>query len=392
MAFVALTVFWIAVAIVLYTYIGYPVLLFVCYGFVQVKRDLQYLRTRGERRRRDLSDEQLPTVTMLFAAYNEEEHLAEKLQNTLALDYPSDKLQVVIVSDGSSDQTNAILSSVTDSRFDILIRNDRGGKCAALALAVERARHSIFVLSDASTMFAPDALRKLVRHFGDPAIGAVCGSLSFGYNAESGQTEGVYWKYETVLRLMEARLGATLTPSGAIYAVRGEAYVAPTSDVLVDDIVTLMRVRDAGYEVHYDPEAKAIDFPAASVAGEFRRRVRISTGSFRALPSLLRLKQSGFTPFAFFSLKLLRWFLPVFLTIAFASNLFLLHEPVYLAMFLAQIAVLLWAAIGYAFRDSLKRVRFSLLGYFVVAMNLAFLVGLLRSVARRREASWQRAN
>jgi cellulose synthase/poly-beta-1,6-N-acetylglucosamine synthase-like glycosyltransferase len=261
-----------------------------------------------------------------------------------------------------------------------------------LALAVERAKHSIFVLSDASTIFAPDALRKLVRHFEDPAVGAVCGSLSFGYNAESGQTEGVYWNYETILRLMEARLGATLTPSGAIYAVRGEEYVSPSPDVLVDDILTLMRVRDAGYKVHYDPEAKAIDFPAASVAGEFRRRVRISTGSFRVLPSLLRMKQSGFTPFAFFSHKLLRWFLPVFLGAAFISNFFLLHKPMYVALLLTQSAVLLWAAIGFAFRSSLKRVRFSLLGYFLVAMNLAFLIGMLRSIAGRREASWQRVH
>lgn len=388
----ALIVFWTAVAIVLYTYVGYPVVLFVCYGLVQVKRDLRYLRTRGERRRRELPDDRLPTVTMLFAAYNEEEHLAEKLKNTLELDYPADKLQVVIVSDGSSDRTNAILQSVNDPRFDIVMREDRAGKCAALAVAVERARHNILVLSDASTVFAPDALRKLVRHFDDPTIGAVCGSLSFGYNAESGQTEGLYWKYETILRLMEARLGATLTPSGAIYAVRGEAYVAPSPDVLVDDILTLMRVRDAGYRVHYDPEAKAIDFPAVSVAGEFRRRVRISTGSFRVLPSLVRMKQSAFTAFAFFSHKLLRWFLPVFLALAFVSNLLLVQQRLYMGLLVAQLAVLMWAGIGFAFRNSLKRVRFSLLGYFIVAMNLAFLIGLLRSFAGRREASWQRVH
>ena len=112
---------------------------------------------------------QLPTVTMLFAAYNEEEHLAAKLENTRQLDYPADQLQVVIVSDGSSDQTNAILSAVDDPRFEIVIPHERGGKCAALAIAVERARNRIFVLSDSSTMFARDALRKLVRHFENPA-------------------------------------------------------------------------------------------------------------------------------------------------------------------------------------------------------------------------------
>jgi cellulose synthase/poly-beta-1,6-N-acetylglucosamine synthase-like glycosyltransferase len=388
----ALTVFWITLAAVIYTYFGYPLVLFVCYGFVQVKRDWQYLHNRRERRRGELPDAQLPTVTMLFAAYNEEDHLAEKLQNTRDLDYPADKLQVVIVSDGSSDRTNTILRAVDDPRFEIVIRPERAGKCAALGIAVERARNSIFVHSDSSTMFAPDALRKLVRHFQDPKIGAVCGALSFGYNAESGQTEGLYWKYETILRLMEARLGATLTPSGAIYAVLGKAYVPPTPDVLVDDIVTLMNVRRAGYQVHYDPEAKAIDFPASSVAGEFRRRVRIGTGSFRVLPALLRIPQSGFSAFAFLSHKLLRWIIPVLLIMVFASNLFLLPQPFYVAALTAQLALLLWAAIGFLFRESLSRIRFTLVGYFFVAMNLAFLIGLLRSFSGSKETSWQRTS
>jgi cellulose synthase/poly-beta-1,6-N-acetylglucosamine synthase-like glycosyltransferase len=388
----ALIVFWSALVLVVYTHAGYPVVLFVCYGLVQLKRDWQYLYNRRDRRRAELTDAQLPSVTMLFAAYNEEEHLAEKLENTAQLDYPPEKLQVVIVSDGSSDRTNAILGLVDDPRFEIVIRPERSGKCAALAVAVERARNRIFVLSDSSTMFAPDALRKLTRHFEDPAIGAVCGALSFHCNAESSQTEAVYWKYETALRLMEARLGATLTPSGAIYAVRGDVYVPPTPDTLVDDILTLMHVRAAGFQVHYDPEAKAIDFPATSVAGEFRRRVRIATGSFRALPTLLRVPKTGFTTFAFFSHKLLRWILPVLLILAFVSNLFLLRQPFYVAALMSQIAVLLWAAAGFIFRKSLSRVRFSLFGYFLVAMNLAFLAGLLRSLSGTKETAWQRTN
>jgi cellulose synthase/poly-beta-1,6-N-acetylglucosamine synthase-like glycosyltransferase len=182
---IALTVFWMALALLVYAHAGYPLVLFVCYGIVQMKRDFHYLNNRRDRRRAGLSDEQLPTVTMLFAAYNEEEHLVEKLENTIQLDYPAGKLQVVIVSDGSSDRTNAILAAVDDPRFEIVIRPERGGKCAALAIAVERAQNSIFVLSDSSTMFEPDALRRLTRHFEDPAIGAVCGALSFHCNRRS---------------------------------------------------------------------------------------------------------------------------------------------------------------------------------------------------------------
>ena len=388
----ALAVFWTAIFLAFYTYFGYPVVLFVAYGLVQMKRDWAFLHTRRNRRRGDPEDAALPTVTLFFAAYNEEEHLEEKIVNTQALDYPADKLQVVIVSDGSSDGTNEILQRVNDARFEIVIREERGGKSAALALAVERARHSVFVLSDASTMFAPDALRKLVRHFADPALGAVCGALSFQCNDESSQTEGLYWKYETALRLMEARLGATLTPSGAIYAVRGEIYTPPSPDVLVDDILTLMSVRSAGFQVHYDPEAKAVDFPAASVAGEFRRRVRIAKGSFRALPELLRAPKTRFTSFAFFSHKLLRWVLPLLMLAVFVSNLFLLRGAFYRVTLAAQLLLLLWAAVGYVFRQPLRRVRFSLVGYFLIAMNLAFLIGMLRSFGGNREVSWQRGH
>jgi cellulose synthase/poly-beta-1,6-N-acetylglucosamine synthase-like glycosyltransferase len=240
-------------------------------------------------------------------------------------------------------------------------------------------------------MFDPDALRKLVRHFQSPQIGAVCGALSFDGNQESNQTEGLYWKYETALRLMEARLGATLTPSGAIYAVRGSAYTPPTPDVLVDDILTLMEVRRQGYQVHYDPEAKAVDFPASSVAGEFHRRVRIGTGSFRALPELLRVPKPGFTGFAFFSHKLLRWVLPVLLLVIFVSNLFLLGSVFYRVTFGLQLLLLLWAAVGWAFRGVLVHVRFSLVGYFLVAMNVALFIGMLRGIWGR-EASWQRGS
>ena len=388
---IALVAFWSCVALVLYAYFGYPLVLFVCYGLVQIGRDWAFLQLREDRRCAEFPYAELPSVTLLFAAYNEEEHLAEKIENTTQLDYPAEKLQVVIVSDGSSDRTNEILSRVSDPRFEIVIRSERSGKCAALGVAVERARNSIFVLSDGSTMFAADALRKLVRHFQSPQIGAVCGALSFDGNQESNQTEGLYWKYETALRLMEARLGATLTPSGAIYAVRGSAYTPPTPDVLVDDILTLMEVRRQGYQVHYDPEAKAVDFPASSVAGEFHRRVRIGTGSFRALPELLRVPKPGFTGFAFFSHKLLRWVLPVLLLVIFVSNLFLLGSVFYRVTFGLQLLLLLWAAVGWAFRGVLVHVRFSLVGYFLVAMNVALFIGMLRGIWGR-EASWQRGS
>jgi cellulose synthase/poly-beta-1,6-N-acetylglucosamine synthase-like glycosyltransferase len=392
MSLVAGPLFWLALLAILYTYFGYPLLLFFCYGASQISRDLRYLMDRNDRRRGERPAEELPLVTMLMAAYNEEERLPEKLRNIAELEYPRAKLQVVIVSDASTDQTNSILRNRPDQSVEVVFKSQRQGKAAALSTAFAYARHDILVLSDSSTMFAPDSLRKLVRHFAEPSIGVVCGSLFFDAGPESRQTEGVYWKYETALRLMEARLGATLTPSGAIYAIRRQAYVPPKHDALVDDIITSMHARRFGYQVHYDPEAKAVDYPASTISGEFKRRVRIATGSFAALPSLLRVPLRGFTALAFISHKLLRWIVPCLLILALGSNLFLLRAPFYRATLLLQAAVYLWAAVGFLFRNRLRQVRYALIGYFLVSMNLAFLLGLLQCLAGRKENAWQRVH
>jgi cellulose synthase/poly-beta-1,6-N-acetylglucosamine synthase-like glycosyltransferase len=382
--------FWLSLLAIGYTYFGYPLILFVCYGLAQVSRDWRYLVTRQERRVHGLRPEDLPAVSFLVAAYNEERDIAGKLENLREIDYPPEKLQVVIVSDGSTDGTNAILEKVSDARFRIILQEQRAGKAAALNVALAAAAHPILVLSDASTLFAPEAVRQLVRHFANPRIGAVCGALRFEASAESQQTEGVYWKYETTLRLMEARLGATLTPSGAIYAVRREAYVPPGADALVDDIITSMNVRRQGLGVHYDPEALAVDRPPSSVAGEFTRRVRIAMGSFRALPALLTVPLGGFTMFAFFSHKVLRWLVPVMMLALLLTSLLLWRRPLYLGFLILQALVYAWAGLGFVFRHHLQRVRFALTGYFLVAMNLAFLVGLVQCITARKEGAWQR--
>jgi cellulose synthase/poly-beta-1,6-N-acetylglucosamine synthase-like glycosyltransferase len=383
-------VFWWSLLSIVYTYFGYPLILFICYGLAQVRRDLRYLLHRQERRASTPQDEELPAVSLLIAAYNEEEHISEKLENLRALNYPPGKLQVVIVSDGSTDTTNTRLRQISEPWLQVVIQAQRRGKAGALQVALAHAQHDILVFSDASTLFAPDALRKLVRHFCNPAVGAVCGALHFEASPESQQTEGAYWKYETILRMMEGRLGATLTPSGAIYAVRRKAYHPPATNALVDDIITSMNVRRLGYGVHYDPEAMAVDHPPTSVAGEFKRRVRIAIGSFRALPTLLTVRLRGFTVFAFLSHKVLRWLAPFLMLSLLVSNLLLIRTPLYLVFFLLQVGMYSWAALGFMFCKYLKQVRYGLVGYFLVAMNFAFLVGFFRCLTRRKEGVWQR--
>jgi cellulose synthase/poly-beta-1,6-N-acetylglucosamine synthase-like glycosyltransferase len=390
--YLAKWVFWTCGFLIAYTYSLYPVVLFLCYALVQLRRDCRYLMNRQDRRTRDFDSDALPCVSFVIAAYNEEESLPAKLENLRSLDYPTDRIEIIFVSDASTDRTNEILADAGNEQFRVIIQPERGGKPAALNCAIAAAKHEILMLSDVSTLFAPDAVRRLVRHFCDPRVGAVCGALRFQASGESQQTEGVYWRYESILRLMEARLGATLTASGAIYALRRSAFVPFAPGTLIDDIVAPMNARKLGLQVIYDPEALATDVAAASVAGEFRRRVRIAVGSFRALGQLSRVRMPGFTLFAFLSHKVLRWLVPLFAVMLLVSNLFLLRSTLYAIALIAQGAFLGWAAVGFLWRERLRRVRFALLGYFLFAMNIAFLIGFVQAFRTRKEGTWQRVS
>jgi cellulose synthase/poly-beta-1,6-N-acetylglucosamine synthase-like glycosyltransferase len=384
--------FWTCALLVAYTYLLYPCLLFVVYALSQARTDLRYLTRRDDRRRLSLSDHELPPVTLVIPAYNEEGYLKDKITNIRDLDYPRDRLHVVFVSDGSTDQTNDILADLHDPIFETVVLHARAGKWAAVNEGVRRARHDLLVMSDAATLFQPDAIRQLVRHFRDARVGVVCGALRFRGGAEFKQTEGIYWRYETMLRLMEARLGATLTASGAIYALRRECYRPLTPDDVIDDFVVPMRARKLGFRVVFDPEAEAAEFAGDTVKDEFTRRVRLAVGSFRALPELSRVPMDAIACFSFFSHKFLRWVLPFLLIGMLASNLFLLGQPLYRLTLSGQLAVYLWATLGLVFRERVRRVPLVMFCYYLMAINVAFLVGFVRFIGGRRETAWQRVS
>lgn len=386
--------FWMFLIMVAYTYLFYPVLLFVAYAASQAWCDLKYVWRRPNRRTTSVAAEQLPTVSLIVAAHNEEASLPNKIANLRQLDYPREKLEILFVSDGSTDRTNEILRENSDASIRTIILPERKGKANALNAGVAAARHEILVLSDASTLFSPRALHNLVRHFSDARVGVVCGSLQFHGNSESQQTEGVYWKYESMLRLMEARLGATLTASGAIYGLRRECYPHLSDGTWVEDFVITMNARKLGYRVLYDPEAAALEFAAASVKGEFSRRVRIARGSFRALAQLSQVPLDGITCWAFFSHKFLRWVLPFLLVGCLVSNVFLLSSPLYAVLFALQLLFYFWAGAGLLFYRRLHRIRYALVGYFLLAIHVAFLVGFVRFLGElgRREAAWHRVS
>jgi len=386
---IAVITFWISGFLIAYTYFIYPMILLAFFSLSQVGRDLAYLLGRNNRRAR-LSKQFLPTVSIIMPAYNEQDHLPAKLENLKKLQYEDGKLEIIIVSDGSVDLTNEMLKKVVDPRVRIVLLSERQGKPNALNTAVSMSTGEVLVFCDAATIFQDDAIQMLVRHFANSKIGVVCGSLKFEASEESKQTEGIYWKYETMLRMMEARLGATLTASGALYAIRRSAFTPVAKSTVLEDLIIPMNARKLGFAVAYDPEAIGIEYAASTVAGEFTRRVRIAMGSFRSIAQLSAVPMDFFTILALVSHKFARWFVFLFAVIFFASNLLLLTDPLYQVVFLMQAGFYFAALLGYLTRGSEHGFRVARLGYFLVAMNWAFVVGLYRCLAGRDGVKWQK--
>jgi cellulose synthase/poly-beta-1,6-N-acetylglucosamine synthase-like glycosyltransferase len=384
--------FWLCLLLVVYPYAIYPFVLFVIYSMTQAWRDLKYLLSNRSRRTPTPSVSTLPAISIIVPAFNEEKVLPQKIENLRRLDFPVHRLQVIFVSDGSTDNTNRILQDIAVENFECLVLTERKGKANALNQAVARARYPILVFCDAATLFEGDVIRKLVRHFANPNVGVVCGAVVYQATPDAQQTEGAYWRYESALRLMEARLGAILNASGCIYALRRECYSPIPQSTILEDFVIPMRARRLGFSVLYDPEAVALEFPASSVSGEYARRVRLAVGSFSALGDIIRVPWRGFTLFALISHKLLRWLVPFFALGLLMSSVALVHSRFYGMALAAQILFYVWAGLGYFFYEQMRRVRYGLMAYFVLAMHLAFLVGFVRYLVGSHKAVWQKVS
>lgn len=371
--------FWMSVALVLYVYAGYPLLL-----------ALASLRRRPTR----CNDSYRPTVSLIIAAHNEEKMLREKLENSLALDYPSDRLEIVVASDGSVDDTNAIAREYAAANVILHDIRPRGGKTRALNLAVPRATGDILVLSDANTMYRPDAIRRLVRHFADATVGAVSGDVRLVDSADQyAASEGLYYRYERWLQRRESRLGSIVGADGAMYALRRCAYRPVPPHVIVDDFVISMNVACSGSRVIYDSAAIAIERGTLSSSEEFGRKVRIVAGGLQALmtgqgvPSVTR----PVLLWCYVSHKVLRWLMPLVLLSAFAGAAAVAPEDArYLAALLVQmgfygIAALRWAGVA-GFRRGIG----AAVPYYFCLVNGAALAGLWRAAWRTQAVTWQR--
>lgn len=374
--------FWGCVALIVYAYAVYPIVV-LALAKLFGKSPVGYA---------PCTDGDLPSVSLLIAAYNEEQVIAQRIENALALDYPADRLEIVIASDGSTDNTARIVRGFTDQRIRLLESPLRRGKATVLNAAFRHLRGEIVVLSDANTFTDSAALRRMTRWFDDPNIGSVCGRLVLTDPATGRNVDSLYWKYETFLKTCEGRLGALLGANGAIYAVRRSHFAGIWSDTIVDDFVIPLVTRlRYGTGIVYDKTAIAYEETPNDFGAEFRRRSRIGAGGFQSIVRLRALlaPRHGWLAFTFFSHKVLRWLCPFLLIGAAVTNLALLHEPFYRVTMAVQLLGYGLSLLGLATgtRAALKPLR---LATMFTAMNAALLVGFWRWASGGQQGIWQR--
>ncbi len=371
-------IFWTSVGVILYVYAGYPLI-------------LSALALRAKPTGSD--ENYLPSVSLLIAAYNEEKVLREKLENSLALDYPSDRLEIVVASDGSTDATNAVVEAYADRGVILHKIVPRGGKTRALNTVVPKTRGEILVLSDANTMYRPNALRKLVRHFADPAVGAVSGDVRLVDAAEShAHSEGLYYRYERWLQGLESKVGSIIGADGGMYAVVRSHFRPPPDGIVLDDFVISMTVARLGFRVLYEPEAIAIEQGTLSGREEFYRKVRIIAGGIQALKLRLGIPslRQPVLVLGYLSHKLLRWLVPCLLLLTLLSSAALAGESFYVLAFSAQL-LFYGTALIYGFNIfGCRKLRLSGIPYYFSLVNGAALVGIWKGLTGTQRVTWQR--
>lgn len=371
-------VFWFFLILIAFIYFGYPAIL----GIISL-----LIVKRFKKR------EFFPKVSIVIPAHNEEKIISKKLDNCFSLNYPFDKLEIILVLDACTDNTKLIALQYKDKGIKVVEQKERKGKIAALNIAVPQAKSDIIVFSDANAAYNKESIKELVANFFDSKVGCVCGELKYIRRKERNTGESIYasyWSYEKWLRRRESRLGSLLVANGAIYAIRRELFT-PIDEDLSDDFVNPIMIKSKSFDVIHEPQAVATEFVTTTFREEFNRKVRITCQGFKGTKRLISniLRCGPFFIFQFLFHKFLRWFGAAFLIFVFVSNIFIINKPFYLIIFALQIAFYLLGLWGY-FKEKAKH-RNKMLGlitYFCM-INLAAMAGLFKAIIGVQTKTWE---
>ena len=343
MTAVAAVLFWASATLLVYTHAGYPLALAL---LVRLRGERVRPSSRiAEQKSNAPRDEVLPTVSLIVPAYDEEEVIAAKVANALALEYPRERLQVIVASDGSSDATAA---RARTAGADLVLELPAGGKVAALNAGAEQASGDLLAFSDANSIWAPEALRRLVAPFAEPTVSYVCGQVRFT-DPEGGNLEGAYWRYEMAVRSMESQLGGITAGNGAIYAVRRDAYLPLAASGSHDLSFPFLFAKRGGRSL-YEPAATASEKMVPTIEGEWARKRRMMVGLWDIVVGEGMLSPRGYSPLFAFELvshRVLRYLSPLLHLVALLANLALLGDGwVYTLAFALQITLFVAALLG----------------------------------------------
>ncbi|OWY23407.1 glycosyltransferase family 2 protein [Sphingobacteriales bacterium UPWRP_1] len=389
-----LFLFWCSMLVVAYTYIGYGILL---YGFIKIKR-LAARRTPPAKHAQAPEPFVLP-LTVVIAAYNEADCIAEKLQNTLSLHYPQGMVRVFVITDGSTDATPQIAAGYPG--VQVFHQPERQGKIAAVNRIMPLVNTPVVVYTDANTTLNPHALLNMVRHFANNKVGAVAGEKRIRVGSEASANEageGLYWKYESALKRWDSELYSVVGAAGELFAIRTNLYEPPPPDTIIEDFYKTLRIAQHGYRVIYEPNAFAMESASASVAEELKRKIRIAAGGLQAifrLRALLNPFRYGLLSFQFTSHRVLRWTLaPLALPVLLLCNGYLVAaggNRFWVVMLALQALFYLSALLGYLLETRKLRFKPFFVPFYFCMMNYAVYRGFWRIATGSQSVLWEKA-
>jgi biofilm PGA synthesis N-glycosyltransferase PgaC len=384
-----ITAFWISISLVFYTYFGYGILLYV---LIRLKRIF------NPSIRKQYAFDDLPSCTLVVAAFNEEDFIREKINNTLLLNYPEGRLQIIFVTDGSSDRTPKIVAEY--SRINLMHSSERKGKISAVHRAIEQVETDLIVFTDANTFLNQDALVYLCRHYADPQVGAIAGEkrVVIEDTADATAGEGFYWKYESKLKEWDSELYSVVGAAGELFSIRKDLYEAVPVNSVLDDFMISMRIAQKGFVIIYEPEAYASESSSANITEELKRKVRIAAGGMQSviwLKSLLNPMKYPTLTFQYISHRVLRWTItPVLMIFTLIVNAIIVingNMGIYCILLMLQIAFYISAYFGKVLEDKKVKIKLFFIPYYFCMMNYAVLAGLNRYFFGEQSVIWEKA-
>ena len=385
--------FWILLFIVFYSYLGYGILLFV---IIRIKR---LIAGKTKSVSEPLFE---PEVTLFVAAYNEKDFVEAKVRNSKNLDYPKEKIQQLWITDGSTDGTPEMLAIYPE--IQVYHKPERGGKIGAMNRGMQFVKTPIVIFSDGNTMLGKDSVREIVKLFQNPMTGCVSGEkriLTDEKETAAGAGEGIYWKYESLLKKWDAELFSVVGAAGELFAIRTELYQEVEQDTLLDDFIISLRIAQKGYTIQYNPNAYAIETASANVKEELKRKIRIAAGGIQSivrLKELLNPFRYGVLSFQYISHRVLRWSLaPVSLPFIFTINMIIAINQgifslnLYSILFDLQVLFYIMALGGWYFENQKIKIKIFFIPYYFFIMNFAVYLGFIRYLKGNQSVNWERA-